>query len=110
VCNKFSGVWKDAVEDLDLEIVCPFNFVLPNGRALEPLFLLKNFGAANGMLIFGDFGDISSVVEDISCAGYGFSVLDDPFGEGVYSREDFIEMLSDWGWSGPKELAPNWLS
>jgi hypothetical protein len=73
--------------------------------------LVKNFGAQNGMLIITNYSIVKPHLEQIKKFGYGFCVLDNPDGKIVdlYNRKVFIEMLSDWGWSGEKDKKPKWL-
>lgn len=106
--EKLLYFWQKAATDLDLQIVVPFKFTLATGNHLEPILLVKQFGATNGMLIFGGYDQIASNIDELHSAGYGFCVLEEPLVNEEYNREDFVEMLKDWGWSGNEER-PNWL-
>lgn len=103
--------WEEAASDLALDIVTPFEVDLGNKRHLPVEFLVKNFGARNGMLIVTDYALIKPHLEKLESLGYGFSVFDeprDPAGE-VYDRDIFIHILSDWGWTGIEANRPAWL-
>ena len=107
--NRLIQMWQVAAKDLCLEIITPFMLVLSSGTQIRAELLLKYFGAQNGMLVINKYSQISSFVDEIVNEGYGFSVLDEPSENEQYSRAAFIEMLSDWGWSGDKSKEPNWL-
>ena len=103
--------WLEASKGLGLEIVPNYSLIMPNDSVLEAVFLLKNFGAKNGMLIFGrskgvyKFGDY--LVDE---QGYGISILRVPKKLAKYDREGLIDdILKDWGWSGASDLEPEWL-
>jgi hypothetical protein len=50
-------------------------------------------------------------LKQLETLGYGFSTLEEPMGEGhkAYDRGTFIEMLSDWSWSGSQAEKPDWI-
>ncbi len=102
-------MWQIAANDLNLEIITPFILMLSSGVEIEAEFLLKNFGAFKGMIVINKYDQVSGYVDEIVNEGYGFSVLDEPFENEQYSRDDYIEILSDWGWSGDKSNKPSWL-
>jgi hypothetical protein len=109
--SKLLEKWEKARDDLGLEIVAPFEVELSDKTKVCANFLVKNFGAKNGMLIFTDYAIVRPYHNELSSLGYGFSVLDEPRNAAneIYVCEDFIEMLSDWGWSGDKALKPEWI-
>ena len=71
--------------------------------------MLPLFGHTRGMLIFGNFAEIKRYIDEVRDAGYGFSVLGEPPEKEKYNRDDYLEVLRDWGWSGEARLKPNWL-
>ncbi len=100
--------------DLGLEIITPFSLYLDSGDIVAP-FLLKNFGATEGIIVVYNFDDIKPHLEclkEIKSNGklcYGFSTLTEPdenFGVDLIST---IEMLKDWGWTGSLENKPSFL-
>ncbi|HEX2572237.1 MAG TPA: hypothetical protein VH877_22020, partial [Polyangia bacterium] len=91
-------------------IVAPYELVIGPGRKVRAELLLKNFGAANGMLIFTSYAPVEPYEDEIPALGYGFSVLLGHAEEGGYDRQSFIDMLSDWGWAGPEAERPDWLA
>ncbi|EKO89355.1 hypothetical protein LEP1GSC151_2152 [Leptospira interrogans serovar Grippotyphosa str. LT2186] len=107
--TKLQKIWKDAAENLNLEVEIPFSIILADNLKINVSVLLKNFGAKNGMLIITNYEDIEPYLEKIYEAGYGFSTLSEPSENEQYLRKDFIELLSDWGWTGDVNLKPEWL-
>jgi hypothetical protein len=99
--------WRQAAADLGLAIEAPFLLQLHDGR-IEARLLLRNFGAANGMLIVTDFSVIKPFMDEVGTRGYGFSTLSEPSSRIAYDRDSFVQMLCDWGWSGPEEERPAW--
>jgi hypothetical protein len=108
--NLLLGHWSRVARDLDLVIQAPFSLHLESGINIEACFLLKNYASAKGMIIVTDFSVVSPFIDEIIAAGYGFSTLSDPNPSASlnYDRKEFIEILRDWGWSGPEELRPEW--
>ena len=107
--SKLLQFWQKAASDLGLQITAPFSLILGSGNSLEVILLVHQFGAAKGMLVFTSYDAVAPYINEIVDAGYGFSVLDDPKEDEDYDKEDFIELLADWGWSGETEAQPDWL-
>jgi len=91
-----------------LQLLASFCLRLESGHDLKALFLVKHFGAPNGMLIFGNYEEVSPYIDEVVSAGYGFSVLDEPLEREEYDKGEYIEILLDWGWSGNMEEKPSW--
>lgn len=106
--SNLQNVWLKAQKDLGLTILLNHKVELNDKSFVKAEVLLKDFGAKNGMLLFCDFGYIKKYTKHLIDLGYGYSILS---GNSCnYNRDDFIEMLSDWGWSGDKDNEPNWLT
>jgi hypothetical protein len=109
VPSKLAESWQQAASDMGLEIVSPFRLQMPDNREIEFEVLLKNFGAKNGMLLVSNYSKIEKVMSIILEMGYGCSVLSPSLESYRYSREDYEDVLADWGWSGPAADEPTWL-
>ena len=107
--SKLLQCWQKAAKDLSLQLIAPFNLMLNSGYELKALFLVKQFGAPRGMLILEEFDDIAPHMDEIENAGYGFSILEEPFDNEEYDKVGYVELLEDWGWSGDMKDKPNWL-
>lgn len=101
--------WNTASADLGIEIVAPFEVVLASGECIKVHLLVPHFGAAKGMLLLTDYSLIEDHTSEIIQAGYGFSVFSEPEASEEYDRDSYIEVLRDWGWSGPESEKPAWL-
>jgi hypothetical protein len=102
-------LWGEAASDLNLEIVSPFRLPLDSGNELDAALLVCHFGAARGMLVFSEYDRVAPFLEEVVDAGYGFTVLDEPRPEESYVREEYVDLLRDWGWSGEPGREPDWL-
>lgn len=70
-------LWKDwalATLDLKLEIICPFKLEINENVHLCAEFLVKNFGAKNGMLVFSSYDSVKPYHDEIVKLGYGYFV------------------------------------
>jgi len=105
--NNLQKRLMKASSDLGLKIKYNFFLTLDSGEVIEAELLLRNFGAEKGMLIFSNYKKISHCYRELLKKGYGFSTLSNT--TDGYDRQSTIEMLSDWGWSGPKEEEPDWI-
>ena len=101
----------NAKTDLGLDIVAPYWLKLNDTTELKVELLVKNFGGGLGTLIVTDYAQIKPYIERLQSLGYGFSVLEEPNDKTsqTYDRETFVELLSDWGWTGARADKPQWL-
>ncbi|HWV16075.1 MAG TPA: hypothetical protein VN030_11660 [Cellvibrio sp.] len=102
-------MWKKAAVQLAIELVAPFEFNISDTFSLHACFLVKDFGAENGMLVFNSYLEIKPYLGEIKQAGYGFSIMADPEQENEFASGDYMEVLGDWGWTGKPESKPSWL-
>ena len=103
--SEFQRQWIELARRFGLRVQVP-HVVRLGDRALEVPVLLKDFGAARGMLLVTDYDLIAEDADRIVETGYGFSCLSEPQGEPV-PDEPPLEMLSDWGWAGSGD-PPTW--
>src|SRR5688572_15031315 len=96
---SLEAYWRAAASDLRLELEAPFSIRLASGAALNVLARLRNFGAARGMLIVSEFAVVRPHHAELIESGFGYSTMSDP--TDPYQREGCLEILRDWGWSGP---------
>lgn len=107
--QKLEALWKRAAIELAIDVVAPFSLKVANDTIiLDACFFVKNFGAKNGMLIFNDYSEIKPYINDIKLKDYGFSIIDEPTKEGEFFIEDYMDVLSDWGWTGDDSERPIW--
>jgi hypothetical protein len=104
------AIWKVAAEDLNLEIVTPFEMHLQSGVRIQVPVLVRKFGAREGMLVISDYSVVSAYIEELELVGYGFSTLSEPSPKDIYKREEYIAVLMEWGWTGAEDEKPQWLN
>jgi hypothetical protein len=100
--------WRRVSADLQIEIISPFGLVLPNGQELTVTALVRNFGQNSGMLVAESYEMIKAYQKDFVDLGYGYAVNIGGSPD-EYNRSLMIEILQDWGWSGPRDQSPSWL-
>jgi arsenate reductase len=98
-----------ACRELGLHIDLDFELSLASGRRLVALARIQELGAPNGMLILSSVDPIAHASDEITEAGYGYSVLSQPRSSEGYSSQGCIDMFSDWGWSGNANRRPAWM-
>ncbi len=101
--------WLQTADDLGIRIVAPFELVLESGARVQAKVLVRDFGDRHGMLVVSDFEIIKRNHDEIIRAGYGYSTMSEPRIEAEYDRDTSIEVLADWGWTGPEYKRPTWL-
>lgn len=100
-------LWKRVADDLGIRVDLSPGIVLSDGTSLKVDALVTDFGARRGMLVVCDHDVIKPFTRLAVADGYGYS---SNLGGEPYDRTAMIEVLRDWGWTGPPELKPDWLS
>src|SRR5678815_5778378 len=96
--------WRHAASDLCVEFISPFGVDTGVGR-IEYFGYLPKFGSPRGMVVVvGPY--TPAHLEAAKDRGFGYACLSED--AAPYDRDSFIEMLSDWGWTGRKEESPSW--
>lgn len=101
--------WKRTAKDLEIEIETPFRLALPGGANLYVSALVKDFGPRRGMVVDADYSIISPHISALKEQGFGYSGNLGGAPD-TYDRAGMIEVLADWGWSGPSNQKPAWLA
>lgn len=96
--------WREAGEDLDIEIVVPFESEIA-GTIVFAIAFLPDFGSGKGTLVF-DAAENPNV-ELAYNNGYYCSQLSSA-SYSLYSRKLFQETLDDWQWSSKEKQPPSW--
>ena len=101
--------WREAADDLGIEVIAPASVTL-GSKSFDALALLPEFGALNGMVLFGRFSATEGLVDPDGRLfreyHYGFSYLAASYE--TYRRDLFIDTLNDWGWTSNARPAPDW--
>ena len=98
--------WRAAASDLSLELESPATIRLP-GATFSAVALLRHFGAERGMIIVSDYAVVRPHAPALIDSGFGYSTMSDP--TDPYERDGCLEVLRDWGWTGPADESPPWL-
>ena len=98
------AAWKMASADLGFNFTSPFT-LHHDGKTFLFFGHLPQIGAKAGMLVLTEYD--SEQCEAASSRGFGYSCISDS--NEPYDRQDFIELLNDWGWSSD-EPPPLWIS
>jgi hypothetical protein len=101
VTSALATAWLKAADDLQIEVVAPFQI----GSRFEFVALVRFFGAPNGMLVLDSWDEERAAAAERS--GFGFSCMDSPFYQ-TYDRARFVEVLTDWTWTGDPVRRPDW--
>jgi hypothetical protein len=109
VRRTLKDAWKEAAQDLNLEVEAPSSICLPDGETIDVDVLVRKFGHRLGMVVVNSYEKIEPYADDLLKLGYGFSVMDHPREDERYDRSEFIDLLSEWSWSGDARNAPKWL-
>lgn len=105
--RRICSAWRRASEDLGVQFSAPFAVMTPSGQSYAYLGLVHDFGRSRGTLICMIEGDCPKLPVDLE-GEYGVSLLGDSYA--VYERQLFEPTLSDWGWCGPADQRPSWLT
>ena len=101
--------WTQVSSDLGIDVIAPFEITLLDGTLLKVVALVKNFGAKNGMLVASDYDAVKPYKQKIVDSGYGYATNVGRSPE-QYNRASMIDVLKDWGWTGPEGRRPSWCS
>lgn len=99
---------KQAAEALDLAVELDWEVRLPGHKSIRATARVLNLGGPMGMLVFERYEDVRHLADHLVDAGFGYTVLDEPRADEDFDLESFVEMATDWGWSGPSDLKPAW--
>lgn len=102
------GVWKQAAQELDIEIVTPFTFQVENREHLclawLPHFCSPRRGVVVGIMDVQQPG----FTADATISGYLTSLVEFSSYAALFNRQLIIDTLADWGYFGPEDRKPSW--
>jgi hypothetical protein len=111
--TKVVAAWNQAAKDLGIRFTSPFTINTPDGRTVEFLGFIHQFGRRLGTLITvlhepSSSAKLSASDDYFTNDDYFSSVLGSIYGE--YDRELFIATLDDWQFLGAETERPAWYS
>lgn len=77
-----------------------------DGHEVRAIARIRGLGAEHGMLVVRSYDEVRPFTDKLTRAGYGYSVLDEPRAEELFSLDSFKEMFLDWGWFGAEKDHP----
>jgi len=98
-----------AAEELGLTIERDYEVQLPEQAVLRATARVLHLGGPMGMLVFERYDDVKPLADRLVEAGFGYTILDEPRADEPFNLESYMEMTTDWGWSGPIDSKPTWL-
>jgi len=111
ISKQATKAWRRAAEELGIEVIAPFTFVVGE-RAHTCAAWVGRFGGARGTLVLlvepPSFALDRELITDAEREGYKWSAVN----SALYSEFDralFIEALRDWTYVGAAASRPNWL-
>jgi signal transduction histidine kinase len=107
--SKLLSWLVQACDELGLHVDREFKITLDGEHVVHAVARVRGLGAENGMLVISDYDEVKAHLAEISKAGYGFSILDEPSSQEEYDLESYAQMFRDWGWSGTETPRPLWM-
>ena len=101
--------WSPTANRLGVEVRGPLRITLPDGTQLQAGLHVPRFGAEKGTLVFSDTSLLHHY-EELLSMGYSYSIFGTPCEGDDISDADMVDILKDWGWCGPADERPNWIS
>ena len=99
--TALATAWHRAAKDLGIDVVAPYLL----DEEFEFVALVRNFGSLKGMLILASWDERCATAAEQH--GFGYSCMDSPFYE-TYDRKLFVDVLTDWTWTGDPTTRPAW--
>jgi len=105
--SPITSAFSEASERLGFAFEPAFSLMLPSGKAINTLGLVREFGSTAGTLLFSESSAPSHGEQaEIKTMGYYFSLLFPS-----YSKCDealFKNTLNDWHYFGPESNRRSW--
>ena len=109
--EDIAEAWKTAAKDLAITVVVPFTLEV-DGRSHVCVAWVPDFGGSRGILVVPsrppDFVTHRVLAADAEREGYGASFVNVEV-YGRYDRDEFIDTLREWGFTGAEHRRPAWL-
>jgi len=107
--KKLLSWLAQARDELGLHVDREFTVALDDKHVIHAVARVRDLGAEKGMLVVSDYDEVKAHLAQITKAGYGLSVLDEPSPLEEYDLERYAQMFRDWGWSGVESQRPQWM-
>jgi hypothetical protein len=101
------SVWKQAAQELDIEIITPFTFQFENREHFCLAWLPHFFSPLLGVVVGTIEPRQPGFIVDAELAGYKVSLIN-LSAYAFFDRQLFIDTLADWGYFGSEDKKPGW--
>ena len=103
---RIEAAWEEAADRLGIDVETGYVLDTSMGSTVFSVYL-PDFGGREGIVLMAaghGEGDLPrQIARD---AGLKYAELHSSYGK--YDGEEFRATLSDWGWFGPEDEAPDW--
>ena len=97
--------WGQVAAALRIEFVGPYVVSLPDGKQREFAGLLPQFGSERGMIVDNEYDPAAFAF--VKASGFACSTMGAELHHLPIDPDDFVDCLTDWGWS-QRTAAPDW--
>jgi len=105
---RMSEDWQRAKRELGIRVDAPAEILLGGGTLIRVPALVHDFGAPRGTVVVVRHEELRPYRESLLERGYSYSSYGVPDLNRPFDRENTIDMLCEWGWSGEMGKQPGW--
>lgn len=99
-----------AAQELGLRFTLDYVVTLPDGKAITFPAHFPDLSNPSGMLVANRSTEIDTATRKaLIDQGLGLSTYGEPPSNEIFEIEGYIEMFSEWGWSGEDDSKPWWM-
>jgi len=98
-----------AASELGLRVTIGHTVTLFDGTELVSEALFPDLSNPLGILVFQETPDANARQELVQ-RGLGISTFSAPLPDQEFDLDSYAGMFAEWGWTGPEELKPAWMS
>lgn len=100
-----------AADELGLRVEIGYAIALSDKRKLVADGWFPDLSNSRGNLVFrSEHGPDASARQELKELGFGVTTYSEPLPTEQFDIDGYAEMFAEWGWTGPKELKPNWMN
>lgn len=100
--------YREVADMLGVRLEGPTVIELASGDHIDVDLIFGGFGTDKGTLV-AESPRLWDLKDEICASGYSWSMFGPVTPESSITREDMIDLLSDWGWGGSADERPHWL-
>ena len=98
-------------QELGLRLSLDYAITFADGKTISFEAYLPDLGSPSGTLVSDSSLELDAATRnELRSRGLGLSTYGEPPPSELFDIEGYIEMFSEWGWSGEIERKPSWMS